>query len=333
MSTRTRVGIVGLDFWYHAWQVSAALAGSAEFEVVGAVSDDEDLAERYTETFGLPVFASLDEFSARNVEIVIICTKTAQSVDASIASLDRGMHILASRPVSVTVEDAERLLVRAGQSPELVAGVQYYSRYWPGVQTLLDVVASGAIGTPQWGRFNAHRVGPAEDRPGGDPGWWTQPEVSGGGGFTSHTIYCLNVANHVFGPLGDPEVTGSGMIQRPEDGCELGGAAIVRYGDAVVQLDGRWMAPKGQSTWYFHIIGSEGEVKFEHPEEYVSLIRPDGSVERIWVGVPDRTEAWREMFRDVVRASTGQESNVVPVAEGVADVRVNQAIYAHALSQ
>ncbi|HYW31077.1 MAG TPA: Gfo/Idh/MocA family oxidoreductase [Gemmatimonas sp.] len=106
---------------------------------------------------GWPVLRAWDEVAEFQAGIAVIANPTAYHVDAALAAIRIGCHILVEKPVadrlSVAME-LEEAVRRAGT----VALVGYQFRFHPSLRAVQQWVAAGLIGTPMaahahWGEF------------------------------------------------------------------------------------------------------------------------------------------------------------------------------------
>ena len=88
------------------------------------------------------------------VDAVIVATPNRFHRDLVVAAAESGRHVLCEKPLAMTVEQAEQMVVAAEQ-----AGVRHMTaftyRFVPAMQYLHHLVSSGALGTP-W-HFRAQR--------------------------------------------------------------------------------------------------------------------------------------------------------------------------------
>lgn len=140
-----RVGIVGVGAraeigrWVNDAGVDARL--------VAAVDVRPEAAARARRLFGDDVafVTSLDDLGALDVDAAIVTTPDDAHADAAEFLLRAGVAVYLEKPLAITVEDCDRILLAAYESGSRLY-VGHNMRHMDVVRRLRDTVASGAIG-------------------------------------------------------------------------------------------------------------------------------------------------------------------------------------------
>ncbi|EXX87112.1 oxidoreductase [Paenibacillus darwinianus] len=142
------------------------------------------------------------------IEMVINLTIPAAHAPVCIQALEAGKHVYVEKPLSVTREDAARMLDIA-RSKNLLVGCAPDTFLGAGIQTCIKLIEDGAIGTP---------IGAtAFMMSGGTESWHPAPEFfykTGGGPMFDMGPYYLTALIAMLGPIS--RVTGSARISYPE---------------------------------------------------------------------------------------------------------------------
>ena len=185
-----RVGIVGLHNHYHAYPFAKELVRGVEgMELVGVADERPDVARAFVEEFGgewTTDYAAL--IQRDDVDAVIVTSYTSAHADHVELAARAGKPVLLDKPISTTLEDADRI-VRAGeQVPVMLA---YLLRFLPAYRQVKEAVEAGAVGDLVSGFYSIRfPVGAIVDHPGAaDQGWYADPIKSGGGGFLDHGVH------------------------------------------------------------------------------------------------------------------------------------------------
>lgn len=210
-----RVGLFGSGWVqdFHAQAVldhpGAALAAAANWREESLAH----LAKRYS----IPVTTTRweDLVEGRAIDAVVIATPNFLHAPQAIACLDAGVHVLVEKPMARSVAECDAMLAAANRSGAQLM-VAHCWRFHERVRALRDRVAAGAIGTVVKTRgYGIHvRWGPQ--------GWFTLPDLSGGGALVDMGVHAVDTARFV---LGDPE---------PERVCAT---IATRYGSYEVDDD------------------------------------------------------------------------------------------------
>jgi predicted dehydrogenase len=111
---------------------------------------DDDLS-------GLLVETDLKAALATKPDAVIVSNPTALHLDVAIPAAEQGCHILLEKPISHNMERLDDLKQAAEKSgSRILVGFQF--RYHPGLQKIVEVLASGEVGQPvsfraHWGEY------------------------------------------------------------------------------------------------------------------------------------------------------------------------------------
>jgi predicted dehydrogenase len=102
---------------------------------VGVYDPRPEAAEAAARDHGARVFPRLEEL-AGEIEAAVVAAPTVAHADMGCALLDRGLHVLIEKPLAASLEEADRLLSRAGRQVLAVGHVEFYN---PAVQALLSL--------------------------------------------------------------------------------------------------------------------------------------------------------------------------------------------------
>lgn len=128
----TRVGVVGTGYLgrLHA----RVLSEMPEAELIGFVDPDDRTAGEVSQALGIRRFPSLSALAAE-IECAIVATPTSAHVSTAAELLEAGRDVLIEKPITSTVEDAERLIELARARQRLIQ-VGHVERYNPAIQAV-----------------------------------------------------------------------------------------------------------------------------------------------------------------------------------------------------
>jgi predicted dehydrogenase len=104
-------------------------------ELVGVYDPRPEAAEAAAQEHGASVFPRLEDL-AGEIEAAVVAAPTVAHADMGCALLERGLHVLIEKPLAASLEEADRLLERAGDRVLAVGHVEFFN---PAVQALLSV--------------------------------------------------------------------------------------------------------------------------------------------------------------------------------------------------
>lgn len=150
-----RVGVVGVGhLGMHHARVYTEILGA---RLIGVVDTNEERAHAIAAPLGIPSFTNLQTFlDQKKPDAISIVVPTHAHFEVAKIAMDRGVHVLIEKPVTQTVDDAERLLAMATEK-DLLLQVGHIERFNSAVQHVRDF-----IGEPYF--IQTRRMGPFSPR-------------------------------------------------------------------------------------------------------------------------------------------------------------------------
>lgn len=181
-----RIGVVGLGNWgsFHATRL-----GETEADLVGGVDIDPEARERFTETFDVPTYASLDGLAEAGADGVVITTPNQYHEEQATSAFDLGLSVLIEKPLAHTLESAERIAA-AAEDASGTCMVGFKNRFLPAVEVVDGYKNEGRLG--EITHVEANYV-----RRRGIPGrgsWFTQKDAAGGGALIDIGVHAIDLA-------------------------------------------------------------------------------------------------------------------------------------------
>lgn len=227
-----RVGLVGCGFMgaMHA-NVYGVLDGAS---LQGVWDKKPERAEEFAKEWGGRVYSSYDEMLVdTGIDMIDVCLPTSAHAEFSIAACYAGKHVMCEKPMALTIEDADRMILAANSSGMKMM-VGHCIRFWPEYEVLKSLVDGGQLGRllslnlTRYGAFPAYTV----DQ-------WAADPAMAGGGMDMH-IHDTDFALYL---LGEPE---SMVAHGNRDARGVGHFfTTMDYGSCIVQLEGGWNLPQG----------------------------------------------------------------------------------------
>ena len=191
-----------------------------------------DIREEQMEPYlGKRHYTDFDEMLEKEeLDILDICLPTYLHADLAVKAMERGIHVICEKPVSLREEDAERVYSTARRM-KVNFMVAQVLRFWPEymlIKELYDTKKYGKLlsgymsrlgNTPQWSWDN----------------WMKDEERSGLVPFDLH-IHDLDFIVYTFGV---PENVKSNRVKRPEQDCIN---AVYEYEDFYIETESAWYA-------------------------------------------------------------------------------------------
>ena len=159
MSKPLRAAVVGVGYLgrFHA-QKYATLAAAGGVELVGVVDARRETAQRVADELGTRAFGDHRELlgAAPAVDLVSVASTTETHHAVARDFLAAGVHVLAEKPITVTVEQADELIALA-DARKLVLQVGHLERFNPAWLAVRDRIRKPVF-------IEAHRMAPFKAR-------------------------------------------------------------------------------------------------------------------------------------------------------------------------
>lgn len=187
--------IAGLGRWGRA--LVEAARNEPRLRIVSAVETDIVSAADFCAAHGLALAASFDAVLADpTINAVLLATPHSLHKDQVIAAAAAGKQVFCEKPLALKRGDAAEMFAacrRAG----VVLAVGHNRRFWPAMQALRAIVASGELGTVL--HIEGHNSN--ENSQAITQGWRLSPEESPGGGLTGAGLHVLDGFVSLLGPI------------------------------------------------------------------------------------------------------------------------------------
>jgi predicted dehydrogenase len=235
MTSAVKVGVIGLgEVGRH--QVNGVVA--AEGAVLAAVADfNPDLVAATVDATGAAGFETADALIAgADVDAIIVCVPHKFHHSLCRKALERGRHVLAEKPVTVTTAEADDLIaLAAGRS--LLFGASHNQLFYPPHVWLRESIADGRLPRPTVLRLRLAIGGKLG-------GWRADPDLTGGGLLFDAGFHRFYVARSIMGEVA--AVTARLDTDDPRGVGEDVGIVVLEFRDggrAVIEAG--YFAPRG----------------------------------------------------------------------------------------
>jgi predicted dehydrogenase len=163
MTRKLRAAVIGVGYLgrFHAQKYAALSAAEAGVELVGVVDAHPETAQRVAKELGVAAFTDYRELlgakpGAAKVDLVSVASTTESHHAVARDCLAAGVHVLAEKPITVTVEQADELIALA-DAGHLVLQVGHLERFNPAWLAVKDKIQRPVF-------IEAHRMAPFKAR-------------------------------------------------------------------------------------------------------------------------------------------------------------------------
>jgi predicted dehydrogenase len=337
-----RIGVIGCGWWATRAHLPALVANPDA--LVAAIADPNvDNLRRAAQRFEVPLDRTFGDAVEMldQVELDAAIIAVPHDAHANLARLvlDRGLHLLLEKPMTIHPADARDLVDRAAsRGVEIV--VSYPWHYNRQVLAVREAIAAGRIGTIEYvscqfasivrelyrGNPEPYReiLGYSVNPPGART--YADPAIAGGGQGQTQITHSAALLFFVTG-LVPTHV--AAMTESFELEVDLVDAAAVRFASgAVGSLGSTGSVLPGQDEMLeYRIFGTGGHIVFDVNDGYGAVFGSDGEVERLpAVAAEERYPDWAPTD-NIVDIALGRGTNGSPASNGVLAVEFVDAIY------
>ncbi|MBR0894351.1 Gfo/Idh/MocA family oxidoreductase [Bradyrhizobium tropiciagri] len=186
--------IAGLGRWGRA--LVEAAQNEPRLRITSAVEPDIAGAADFCAARGLSPAPSLEAVLADpEIDAVLLATPHSLHKDQVIAAARAGKQVFCEKPLALRRDDAAEMFAACRDAGVLLA-VGHNRRFWPSMQALRAITASGELGTIL--HVEGHNSN--ENSQAITQGWRLSPEESPGGGLTGAGLHVLDGFVSLLGP-------------------------------------------------------------------------------------------------------------------------------------
>jgi predicted dehydrogenase len=303
----------------HSDDYAAQLAERTDVEFAGIVDEDPERGRETAERHGTEYVAVVDAFLER-IDAGVVCSPNVDHREWIDRAAAAGVDVLCEKPLATTVENAKAVVGR-WRSANIRIGVAMPLRFCE--------PARRAKATLEAGRIGSVRSISGTNRGKMPGGWFTDPDLSGGGAVVDHTAHIVDLVAYLTGET-VTEVYAEVETRFHDIPVEDVNVLSMELSDGTpFLLDGSWSKPDSWHTWgdaTIELTGSDGTIAVDYTDQSVVHTPASGSdagVNRVFHGT-DTTEA---LIGDFVGAVRNDREPMTTPDEGLEAVAVVEAAY------
>lgn len=299
-----RWGILGLGSIANAFATGLQALPDAKLVAVGSRSQEK--ADQFGEKYGAPNRHNSYEALASDPEVDAVYVSTPHSLHAedAILCLNAGKAVLCEKPFTINAAQAEQV-VKVAREKNVFLMEAMWSRFFPIMYRLRELVASGAIGEPLMLQADFGF------RAGVNPESRLFNPALGGGGLLDVGVYPISLASMLFGT--PSQITG--LAHLGETGVDETAGMVMSYGSgriAVLSTGIRVNTPH-EAT----VLGADGQIKIHSPWWKPSAMTLSASGKSEEITLPYESNGYQFEAQEVARClKAGKtESDIIPLDE------------------
>ncbi len=258
-----RVALFGCG-WIQDFHARGVLAHGDE--LVAVANHREETARPFAERYGIErVVTDWESLAADpTLDAAIVATPNALHAPQTIALLRAGTHVLVEKPMATTVAECDAMIEAAGASGASLM-VAHCWRFRDEVIALRDRIAAGELGDVVKTRgYGVHAAW-------GPSGWFTDPDLAGGGALVDMGVHAIDTARFLLGDP-DPASVCAAIGTRYAEGrytVDDDGIVLIGWSNGTNSLveSGWWQPHLGGLEADTEVYGTKGYARIWPPEE------------------------------------------------------------------
>ena len=254
---------------------------------------------------------------AVELDAAIVCTPPVTHSEICIDLLERGIHVLCEKPLSISVDDAQAMQAAAQKSGALLTMASKF-RYVEDAVKAKSIVQSGILGEiVLFENAFTSRVDMSAR-------WNSNPMVSGGGVLIDNGTHSVDLCRYFLGPLAEVQVVEGKRVQNlaVEDTIRI---FVKSTAGVMGNIDLSWSINK-ELDYYIRIYGSQGTVSLGWKES-----KYHQTSSRDWVVFGsgyNKVQAFQAQLTNFAKAIRQEEPLLITAEDAVASVEAIDAAYA-----
>lgn len=220
---------------------------------------------------GIKAYSTGEEMLVREkLDFVVICTPPSTHGPVAFRCLERGLHVLCEKPLTLDPIDLAALEKAAQDADRALVTVHNWA-HAPIWAKALELVAAGRLGKVLRAELQVLRREPAASAVPGD--WRRDPKLAGGGILVDHGWHALYLIRRMMD--GPAEAKHIGLTRGPS-GADEEATLLLRFPEAEASLHLSWRAPL---RWNWALVRGE-KAALELRDDELVLSERDGSSQR-----------------------------------------------------
>ena len=183
-------------------RIAPALRDLPNCNLVAVSRAKSELAEEFANEFGAKKwFADWRELIMDDeIDAVYLATPVFLHAEQTIFAANHGKHVLCEKPMALNVAECDEMIAVC-QANNVKLGIAYYRRFYPVIERIKQLIASGELGKIAVVQINAFEYfEPSAEHP---RRWLIEKVKSGGGPLMDFGCHRLEVLTHLFGEIKD----------------------------------------------------------------------------------------------------------------------------------
>ena len=317
--------IVGLGS-YATRQIMPNFAGCDHARLVALVSGTPEKLQRYGEQYNIPAthrYSYADYDRIRNnpdIDVVYVVLPNSMHAEYSIRAAQAGKHVMCEKPMAISVAECQAMIGASRKAGKLLM-IGYRSRFEPYNRLAIDLARRDHVGPTRI--ITSEHGFPIKPNQ-----WRLDRPLSGGGSLMDIGIYSLNATRYLSGeePVSISAIEATDRSDPRFRTVEDRISFLLRFPSGI---EATCVSSYSSAHNAYRVVGTQGWIDMEPATPYeghAMRIRKDGVVSPRVLPAPSKNQ-FAGQLDHLAECIMNGTTPIVPGEEGLADLRVIEAIY------
>ena len=311
-------------------------------EVVSCCDIEPGKAQKYAEEYGLKSYYDncYDMLKNEALDLVSVTTWNSAHAECAIAALNAGCHVICEKPMAMNAEEAQAMQEAAERNGKLLM-IGFVRRHGNDAYLAKELVENGDLGEVYFAKASYLR------RAGFPGGWFGDKSRSGGGPLIDLGVHVIDLVKYVIGNPKPVSVYGAtfnkigardhirhgGWVsetatQKPIFTVEDLAVAMIRFDTgAVLQVETSFNLNTKNGSGDIEIFGNKAGLTFSPFELHTEMGDRLADIALAGDNGFDFTRDFNREIKNFVDAVEGKAACIAPAADGVALMKILDAVY------
>jgi predicted dehydrogenase len=295
--SKVTIGFIGLgDILNFHLQ---ALQENPDFQLVSVCRRSEAELKEAAQKLSCAGYTNYQDLLATKPDVVLISLPHGIHYEVALAAFEAGCHVMVEKPMAVSVAQCNGMLQAAKQHNKILLVTELASHY-PGPLLTGKKFKAGDLGRFFTGSISSFRAYFNAAR----PGWFLDPEMSGGGMFSNIGLHRLAITRSCLPGL-EPVSVSAAVSYLPEYKIEACTSALVKYakgGGVLYEEVGYFPKPEWLNGG-IHFVFEKGFVAWD--DKVWRMMNREGKT--IEEPLPPFGAPYAPIYANMLRAIRGEE--------------------------
>ena len=193
MEKKIKWGVIGSGGIAKRRTIPEGIMKAGNAVLISVYDIDHEVNKKVAAQFGAVALPGIEELLDSGIDAVYVASPANMHLEQVIYCARAKKHVLCEKPLGMTVAEAEKM-IRVCEEEGITLGVGLMMRFVEQHKAALEIIQSGKLGKPVYGRAQLSCWYPPID------GAWRQdPTTGGGGSLMDMGSHCIDLLEMFFG--------------------------------------------------------------------------------------------------------------------------------------